>query len=401
MDFNDAIFRDTLFSGSPAISRLRSYLTETHNLNSKQADEVIYQVVLRLNLSLFHPITKLELFLAEGCNLACKYCFEKDMSGDRLMSLPVAKKALDLFFDYSQGRKELFVTYFGGEPTLNFKVMQQATEYAEIKALQRGQTINFAVTTNAVLLNQSMVGYFSKHNIKALLSIDGLEKAHDRFRLDKNGRGTFAQVLKGLKTLKKVQPWIGARMTVMPENVESLFDDVLGLYQLGVNQFIIAHATNIKWSSDDIQAYCDQTKRLMKWYKKERRADLKITAFDDKADENPSFFGCQAGRNTISISSTGGISPCSKILALNNKKLLVKLGNLTYGLTHFYNRKAIVDCSKLREECEVKGITEDFHGGCFATNYCENKDVFKPSIQEYNINKAYRKIVQKACDLAG
>ena len=37
------------------------------------------------------------------------------------------------------------------------------------------------------------------------------------------------------------------------------------------------------------------------------------------------FFGCQAGRNSITAAVNGEISPCSKVLALDNKKLVAKL----------------------------------------------------------------------------
>ncbi len=70
-----------------------------------------------------------------------------------------------------------------------------------------------------------MVDYFSRHNIKVLLSIDGMELTHNRFRIDGQGCGTFDKVINGLK-LKKKQPYIGVKMTVMPPNVANLYDDV-------------------------------------------------------------------------------------------------------------------------------------------------------------------------------
>ena len=84
-----------------------------------------------------------------------------------------------------------------------------------------------------------MVDYFAQHKIKVLFSIDGLESSHNRYRVDKQGKGTFEKAMNGLKIMKKRQPYIGVKMTVMPQNVPDLFDDVVGLYEMRVNHFII------------------------------------------------------------------------------------------------------------------------------------------------------------------
>jgi uncharacterized protein len=47
--------------------------------------------------------------------------------------MDVAKKAVDLLFDYSQNEERLEITHFGGEPTLNFPAIRYVTEYVEQK----------------------------------------------------------------------------------------------------------------------------------------------------------------------------------------------------------------------------------------------------------------------------
>jgi uncharacterized protein len=300
------------------------------------------------------------------------------------MSQDIAKAAIDLLFDYSQNERLLYITHFGGEPTLNFPIIQYATEYAELKASSLGKSLEFNMTSNGVLLTEEMVDYFARHKIKVLLSIDGLELTHNRFRLDKKGSGTFKQVMMGLKLLKRKQPWIGVKMTVMPINVPNLFNDVLGLYDMGVNQFIIGYATGIKWPQTDINGYSEQLGKLYRWYEEKPRQDLRIDEFDEIRNDN--FFGCQAGRISMTVTINGEISPCSKILALNNKQLLGKLGDVKYGLTSLRNRFELISCSKLRLACENQGIAKDFQGGCFASNYEDNHNLFQPSIQDHTFS---------------
>jgi uncharacterized protein len=369
-----------LLSDTPDLGQLQASLERDTNLSSEDARRFIYQLVAELNTTLFPPVTHMELIHTEGCNLACHYCFEKDMLGYRRMPLDIAQAAIDLLFKYSHNERHLYITHFGGEPTLNFSAIRNVTEYTEEKASFLGKSISFNMTSNGVLFTESIVDYFVKYKIMVLLSVDGLEPTHNRYRVDKRGRGTFEKVMKGLLLLKRVQPWVGAKMTVMPENAPHLFEDVLGLHDRGINQFIIGYATGVKWSEESMECYREQLARLFQWYQHARGRNLRIDEFENEVVETNSF-GCQAGRVSITATVDGEISPCSKILALNNKQLLAKLGDVRYGLTHIRNRAELVSCSRLRSACEVKGIAEEFQGGCFAENYEDNHDLFDPSIQ--------------------
>ena len=371
-----------LLSDSPNPRQLEEELTRELNISQEDSTQLIYRVIAKINGAFFPPITKLELILTESCNLACTYCFEKRMHSHKEMEFEVAKAAIDLLFDYSRNEPVLCITYFGGEPTLNFPAIQVITEYAEHRALQAGKSVEFTMTSNGTLLTDTMVDYFILHKIKVLLSIDGLEATHNRFRGDKYGKGSFNQVINGLEILKKKQLWIGVKMTVMPQNVPSLYEDIIGLFNKGINQFIIGHATGLKWSEEDMRSFVEQLNKVYQWYRQISRNILKISEFEERTEKS-AYFGCQAGRDCISISINGEISPCSKILALDNSKPMLKLGDIRYGLTNFNNRFELLRCSKLRSACEALTIAEFFQGGCFAANYEDNHDLFQPSMQEY------------------
>jgi uncharacterized protein len=376
--------RNVLLAHDPDVTRVRPRVMHELGLPSESATELIYKVVLSLNLSLFPPVTHVELVHTEGCNLACTYCFEKNMLGHRRMPIDVARLAVDLIFDYSGDRSSIAITHFGGEPTMNFRAIQFATEYAEKKSAAAGKLVDFDMTSNGILLDEDMVGYFADHNIRVLLSIDGCESTHDKFRVDKRGRGTFKRVLKGLEILKKRQPWIGTKMTIMPENAGTLYEDVLGLYSLGVNHFIIGHATGVEWPENAVTTFEYQLSQLYQWYKANPLDDLRIDDFEKETEE--AFFGCQAGRNSIAVSVSGEISPCSKIMGFNSKNLVGKLGDVWHGLTHLRNREEFVSTARVKAACEEQGIARDFEGGCFAANYGESGDLFQPSLQEHRFS---------------
>jgi uncharacterized protein len=386
--------RAVLFSEAPDLGPLESRLAQDMGFSATDAQSLIYQVVLQLNQRLFPPVTKLELIHTEGCNLACTYCFEKNMLGVRKMSPEVMKGAIDLLIDYSGDAPDLTITHFGGEPTLNFPAIRAATEYAEAQAARRGKSIRWDMTSNGVLLDEEMAGYFAQHGIMVLLSIDGLEATHDRYRRDRGDHGTFARALRAVRLLKQTQGWIGVKMTVMPENAGRLFADVTGLYALGINQFIIGYATGITWTAEAMQVYSEQLAQVFAWYGAAPHQDLRIAEFEEEAEnaEAGAFFGCQAGRNSITAAVNGEISPCSKILALDNKNLLAKLGDVRYGLTHLKNRLDLVSCNQLQAACVQEGIAQDFHGGCFASNYEGAGSLFVPNLQDHKFSLLKRNI---------
>jgi uncharacterized protein len=374
-----------LLSGVPDCERLADDVATALSLSKESAYRIVRRVVAGVNSKLFPPITHLELVHTDGCNLACSYCFEKDMRGARRMPLLVTRKAIDLLIEYSGDADKLWITHFGGEPLLNFANIRFATEYARDKASALGKSVVFDITTNGTLLTEERVDYLADHHVKILVSVDGLQSTHDRYRVDRQGRGTFERVMRSLALLKRRQMWIGVKMTVMPTNVAHMFDDVTGLHRRGVNQFVIGHATGISWSTTDIKSYRRELERLYRWYNESKGPELRIAEFDEP-EERIGFFGCQAGRNSIAVSTTGEISSCSKVLALNNKKLVAKLGDVEFGITQIKNRNELLDSSPLERACEACGIASEYQGGCYASNYAAHGSLFTPNVQDHEFS---------------
>lgn len=75
-----------------------------------------------------HRPRKMMLMIQTNCNLKCSYCYEV-LSGlhqpGRSMDLDVGKRTIDFLIKRAGRRKELEVTFFGGEPLMNFPLMKQ------------------------------------------------------------------------------------------------------------------------------------------------------------------------------------------------------------------------------------------------------------------------------------
>jgi len=78
------------------------------------------------------PVKAMCLHIAHDCNLRCKYCFAATGdfgTGRKLMPLETGKAAIDFLLEKSEGRENLEVDFFGGEPLMNFEVVKEIVNY--------------------------------------------------------------------------------------------------------------------------------------------------------------------------------------------------------------------------------------------------------------------------------
>lgn len=150
-------------------------------------------------------IQQVILELTEQCNLRCRYCIYNEDHEDfrgfstKNMTWEVAKKALDFVFAHSG--KELYVTFYGGEPLLQFPLMKQCIDYA-IQKVGKERELHFGFTTNLTLITKEMAEYFSSLKSCSITgSVDGPEEIHDANRIMVNHTGSFAKAMEGLKLL--------------------------------------------------------------------------------------------------------------------------------------------------------------------------------------------------------
>lgn len=90
----------------------------------------------------------------------------------------------------------------GGEPTLlGVDFFKQVVELQ--KKYANGKTIENGFQTNGVLLNDTWGEFLKVNNFLIGLSIDGPEEVHNKYRVNKGGKPTFKNVIRGMDFLKK------------------------------------------------------------------------------------------------------------------------------------------------------------------------------------------------------
>lgn len=173
------------------------------------------------------------------CNLDCKYCFflSKEMlyAGDRF------RMADDLLETYirqlleAHRVPEVTVAWQGGEPTMmGLDFFKRSVELAE-RYRKPWQRVQHTIQTNGVLLNDAWAAFFKKHGFLVGLSVDGPRELHDRYRVDKRGRGSFERVMAGYRHLRAHEVDVNVLCTVHagnqhhPVDVYRFFRDEMGV----------------------------------------------------------------------------------------------------------------------------------------------------------------------------
>lgn len=159
---------------------------------------------------------QLQLEVTTGCNLRCRYCcfsecYEYTRShGSDFMSWDIARKAIDGYYNsfktikLNNPLRNACVSFYGGEPLLNYKLIKKAVGYIAKKYPMFRTDYN--ITTNATLLNEQIGDFLVENNFAILISLDGDKDTHDRNRVFANGIGSFDTVIKNLRFFRKKHP---------------------------------------------------------------------------------------------------------------------------------------------------------------------------------------------------
>jgi len=159
------------------------------------------------------------------CNLDCSYCFflSKEMlyPGSRFrMADELLETYVRQLIEAHAGVPEVMVAWQGGEPTMmGLEFFRRSIELAN-GYLAPGQKAVYTIQTNGTLLDEEWAAFFKEHDFLVGISIDGTRELHDTYRVNKGGRGSFDQVMRGLEFLKAAGVEWNALTTVHAANAD-------------------------------------------------------------------------------------------------------------------------------------------------------------------------------------
>jgi uncharacterized protein len=383
------------------------FLEEEEGFILEDGLELAAAVCRKMTEELFPPITEMELMLTEDCNQRCDYCFVEGKNPSNPMDRETAEKAIDLLFALSRNNPDLKILLFGGEPMLAFDLIKDIVFYSEAKQTGSGQSVSFNMTTNGTLFDEVRISFLAKHRVKYLLSIDGDQETHDLHRKSVDGESSYLRIIRNLPLFKSYQPWLGARMTAQPDTVDKIHSNVIHLAELGFNQFLVGPATGVEWSDRGLDTYRDQMIQVTVWLKGEldKGRHFRVNTLEESVSMlggKVNFWGCRAGRHSITVTARGTIFPCSKMLGVDNLEGIYPLGTLADGITEINNRLSLCGMVPVaRQTCNDCRWADTCMGGCFATNYQATGSLFDPDPFECRLKSRTMEIARAAEEILG
>ena len=337
------------------------------------------------------PIIKaLCINIAHDCNLRCQYCFAGQGGYGQwrmLMSFDVARRAVDFLIAHSGPREHCELDFFGGEPLMNWHVVQQTIDYVHKQEKKHGKKIKMSLTTNGLLLDKEKVKYLTDNHISLILSLDGRKEMHDRMRPGVHGEGTYDEIVKNLQYCvanRKGEEYY-VRGTFTRYNMD-FTTDVIDMIDKGFPA--VSMEPVVGEDTADYSIKEEALPRVKAEY--DRLAKLFIAR---EEEGRPFFFfhfnmdlwkgpclpkrlrGCGAGHEYLAVVPNGDIYPCHQFVGREG----YVIGNVYEGLKNFkMMRDFRMNHVFSKPECVDCWAKFFCSGGCHANNEAFAGDIHKP-----------------------
>lgn len=154
------------------------------------------------------PLSLLIKPASGNCNMRCKYCFYMDEAENRAvasrgcMSAETMRMVVDKALEYADG--DCTFSFQGGEPTLaGISFFQGLSDYVARHPNPKKIRVHYSIQTNGYALDEDWAKWLAENQVLVGISLDGPKEIHDRYRLDRNGNGTFNRVMASIRLLNK------------------------------------------------------------------------------------------------------------------------------------------------------------------------------------------------------
>ena len=130
------------------------------------------------------------VMLGENCNFSCKYCMQHPLGMPKIQ--PDVDRNVIEFIKEAAGNNPngLFIQFFGGEPLLYYRQMQEIVETLK-------ESCKYGIITNGSLITDDSVEFFNRNAINVCVSWDGRNTKYTRGRdifEDERLKGTIFKI---------------------------------------------------------------------------------------------------------------------------------------------------------------------------------------------------------------
>ena len=326
-------------------------------------------------------IKALCLHVAHTCNLNCSYCFASQgkYHGDRaVMSFEVGKRALDFLIENSGSRRNLEVDFFGGEPLMNWDVVNELVAYAREQEKIHNKNFRFTLTTNGLLIDEDVIEFANKEMSNVVLSLDGRKEIHDLTRVDYAGNGSYDRIVPKFKQMVESRQgksyyMRGTFTHANPDFTKDVFHMAdLGFTELSMEPVVCAPDDPAALTPEDIEIVKKEYEVLALEMIKRKKEGRPFTFYHYMIDltSGPCVYkrisGCGSGTEYMAVTPWGDLYPCHQFVGEEE----YKLGDVWNGVTNDALREDFRACNAYsRPDCKDCWAKLYCSGGCAANAF--------------------------------
>lgn len=365
----------------PEVEDCYDQIVELKNSGKLFAPDTFEPMAGALKQKTSNVVKALCLHVAHTCNLNCAYCFASQgkYHGERaIMSLDVAKRALDFLIENSGSRRNLEVDFFGGEPLMNFDMLKELVAYARSIEKEHNKNFRFTLTTNGVLIDDDVIEFANKEMSNVVLSLDGRKEVHDRYRVDYAGNGSWEKIVPKFQKLVEARGhkdyyMRGTFTHANPdflEDIKQMLD--LGFTELSMEPVVCAEGDPSELTQEDLPIVLEQYEKLAELMIERDKEGRPFIFYHYMIDlqGGPCIYkrisGCGSGTEYMAVTPWGDLYPCHQFVG--DEKFC--LGNIWDGVKNTEIQKEFAGCNVYaREECRDCWARLYCSGGCAANAY--------------------------------
>lgn len=318
------------------------------------------------------------LCLTRRCNLRCRYCYAGEKV-EKTMPREIAQQALALAQEECKRTgRGLDLFFFGGEPLLEWDLLQWCHGYMEARASCLPGPLRYGLTTNATLLTPERFSWLAEKGIHVALSVDGSPAMHNVNRVFASGQGSHAALLPALAWAAEHPEFpLHLVCVVSPNQVAYLAEGVEWLARHGQRDILLNMDYWSAWDDASCHVLREQLEmvaRLVVASYRENRP-VHIRNFADKIRSH--LWGgrqectqCLLGEKEIAVSVEGELFPCARLVGAPTREWV--MGNTRQGIDRAKQAALIALRGNRTPACQACALRHRCMHRCGCSNWASS-----------------------------
>jgi len=310
----------------------------------------------------------LEISVTEKCNLGCPYCYVANRP--TWMTPETFDNAIPQLYDLMRrsGTNQYHVSFFGGEPLLNWDLITHAVPF--LKNDRKCKGIN--IITNLTMIDAEKAKYLKEWGVGVSWSFDGMSSNESRplLPLLENTNPETGELFNGILDMYNYKKETitsltnGCKVMIWPGNTKDMTENFEFLLDWGIDHPDFSIVRDDVWTREDLIDFRKECIRLTDRYievlKSGRACSigfLRLAMLDILYGlvKGKRPFGCFAGTHGGVLMSSGEFYPCARFAS----KKIMRMDS-DYDFRYYqdiFNPRTFDKC----QECNLKQVC---NAGC-------------------------------------